>query len=246
MIDAARVVARARLLARAADRRRGRRRGVREHRRRRAGRRWTADARGRDRADRPADRRRPQGIRLARGRDARPRRARQPAARRPRRDHAHGARAAAARGARSRAAVAAAASADGHGVAARVDHRRRARAEQLSGSLPCCRWSGARVAGEAGETRRAEVERDPRRAARARIRSSTPTRACTFARPAYEIPTGHALPDALGAAAARRSACRAETVGMSFWTDAAVLGAAGIPRCCSGPAAPACTASRNT
>ena len=42
--------------------------------------RWRADARGRDRADRLADRDRPQGLRLVRGRDAGPRRAWQPSA----------------------------------------------------------------------------------------------------------------------------------------------------------------------
>ncbi len=55
-----------------------------------------------------------------------------------------------------------------------------------------------------------------------------------FARPPYEIPTGHPLPDVL-AATARAAGCRAATIGMSFWTDAAVLGAAGIPSVLFGP-----------
>ena len=35
--------------------------------------------------------------------------------------------------------------------------------------------------------------------------------------------------------AARGVGCRADTIGMSFWTDAAVLGAAGIPSVLFGP-----------
>jgi acetylornithine deacetylase len=56
----------------------------------------------------------------------------------------------------------------------------------------------------------------------------------TFARPAYEIPRGHPLPGLLGASL---SSCGlpVETVGMSFWTDAAVLGSAGIPAVLFGP-----------
>ena len=37
------------------------------------------------------------------------------------------------------------------------------------------------------------------------------------------------------ATAARGAGCRADTIGMSFWTDAAVLGAAGIPSVLFGP-----------
>jgi acetylornithine deacetylase len=63
-----------------------------------------------------------------------------------------------------------------------------------------------------------------------------------FARPAYEVPTTHALPQAL------RTALRTlpgkhqslpdkdqDFVGMSFWTDAAVLGAAGVSSVLFGP-----------
>lgn len=56
-----------------------------------------------------------------------------------------------------------------------------------------------------------------------------------FSRPPYEIEAAHPLPGLL-AAAARESGCRADTIGMSFWTDAAVLGAAGIPSVLFGPA----------
>jgi acetylornithine deacetylase len=56
----------------------------------------------------------------------------------------------------------------------------------------------------------------------------------TFARPPYELPRDHDVPAMLLAAAA---ACgsRTDVVGMSFWTDAAVLGAAGIPCVLYGP-----------
>jgi len=56
-----------------------------------------------------------------------------------------------------------------------------------------------------------------------------------FSRPPYEIPAGHPLPGVL-TASARAAGCRADTIGMSFWTDAAVLGAAGIPTVLFGPA----------
>ena len=56
----------------------------------------------------------------------------------------------------------------------------------------------------------------------------------TFARPAYEIPAGHPLPGSIAAALAS-GGLPAETVGMSFWTDAAVLGSAGIPTVLFGP-----------
>lgn len=55
----------------------------------------------------------------------------------------------------------------------------------------------------------------------------------TFARPPYELPHGHPLPAALAAAASLPT--HADTVGMSFWTDAAILGGAGIPTVLFGP-----------
>jgi acetylornithine deacetylase len=56
----------------------------------------------------------------------------------------------------------------------------------------------------------------------------------TFSRPPYEIAEGHPLPAMLTRAAA---ACgvAAPTTGMSFWTDAAVLGGAGTPSVLFGP-----------
>ncbi|MGE0816265.1 MAG: M20/M25/M40 family metallo-hydrolase [Vicinamibacterales bacterium] len=55
-----------------------------------------------------------------------------------------------------------------------------------------------------------------------------------FARPPYAIDPAHPLPGLLGRAAGA-AGCRAATIGMSFWTDAAVLGEAGIPSVLFGP-----------
>ncbi len=55
-----------------------------------------------------------------------------------------------------------------------------------------------------------------------------------FARAPYEIDPTHDLPVALLAAAAS-TGTESATIGMSFWTDAAVLGAAGIPSVLFGP-----------
>lgn len=56
-----------------------------------------------------------------------------------------------------------------------------------------------------------------------------------FARSPYQTPAGHALLAALTRAATAR-ALAPSTVGMSFWTDAAVLGEAGVPSALFGPA----------
>jgi acetylornithine deacetylase len=68
-----------------------------------------------------------------------------------------------------------------------------------------------------------------------------------FSRPAYELPAEHELPQTLSGAlshvtlaAGLQSTARAYTqtramIGMSFWTDAAVLGHAGIPSVLFGP-----------
>jgi acetylornithine deacetylase len=89
------------------------------------------------------------------------------------------------------------------------------------------------VTGESGATAAAEVEHiladlrveDPEFEADARV---------TFARPPYEVPAGHELPAAMARAAAS-AGCASRIVGMSFWTDAAVLGGAGIPSALFGP-----------
>ena len=52
-----------------------------------------------------------------------------------------------------------------------------------------------------------------------------------FSRMAYEIPAGHELPRLLSGASLKG----APVVGMSFWTDAAILGGAGIPSVLFGP-----------
>jgi acetylornithine deacetylase len=55
-----------------------------------------------------------------------------------------------------------------------------------------------------------------------------------FGRDAYEIDAGSQLP-ALLIDAAKAAGCRASIAGMTFWTDAAILGAAGIPSVLFGP-----------
>jgi acetylornithine deacetylase len=55
-----------------------------------------------------------------------------------------------------------------------------------------------------------------------------------FGRDAYEIDKASQLP-ALLTEAARGAGCRASIAGMTFWTDAAILGAAGIPSVLFGP-----------
>jgi acetylornithine deacetylase len=55
-----------------------------------------------------------------------------------------------------------------------------------------------------------------------------------FGRGAYEIDPSSALPAALMNAGAA-AGCSASRVGMTFWTDAAILGAAGIPTVLFGP-----------
>ena len=56
----------------------------------------------------------------------------------------------------------------------------------------------------------------------------------TFSRPPYELASDHPLPRLLVDAVTALGTATA-TVGMSFWTDAAVLGAAGIPSVLFGP-----------
>lgn len=55
-----------------------------------------------------------------------------------------------------------------------------------------------------------------------------------FHRPPYELDSSHELPTLL-VSAARAREIAAPIIGMSFWTDAAVLGAAGIPSVLFGP-----------
>jgi acetylornithine deacetylase len=55
-----------------------------------------------------------------------------------------------------------------------------------------------------------------------------------FRRPAYEIDPSHALPGMLRRAA-ESVGCRPDVTGMTYWSDAAILGAAGIPAVLFGP-----------
>jgi acetylornithine deacetylase/succinyl-diaminopimelate desuccinylase family protein len=55
-----------------------------------------------------------------------------------------------------------------------------------------------------------------------------------FGRPPYEIQPGHELPALLEQAVGEAGGCTS-AVGVSFWTDAAVLGSAGIPAVIFGP-----------
>ena len=55
-----------------------------------------------------------------------------------------------------------------------------------------------------------------------------------FARPAYETPAGHALPSLLEESLVRQGRA-AQRGGATFWTDAAILGHAGIPSVVFGP-----------
>jgi acetylornithine deacetylase len=86
-----------------------------------------------------------------------------------------------------------------------------------------------------------ETDRDAIDEARAMVGSlaaedSTFDAACrlVFSRPPYELPPSHPLPVRLRAAAAA-AGCGSDAVGMSFWTDAAVLAQAGIPSVLFGP-----------
>ncbi len=56
-----------------------------------------------------------------------------------------------------------------------------------------------------------------------------------FSRPPYELPEGHPVAEATGGAVQRVTGRPATFGGMSFWTDAAVLGEAGTPSVLFGP-----------
>ena len=89
------------------------------------------------------------------------------------------------------------------------------------------------VTGETGDT-----AVDEAREILARARAADPefegSAELTFWRSAYEVDRSHALPRGLEAVA-QRTGTHAGTVGMSFWTDAAVLAGAGIPSVPFGP-----------
>jgi acetylornithine deacetylase len=89
------------------------------------------------------------------------------------------------------------------------------------------------VAGESGESARQEVS-EILEALRHEDAEFDARETLVFARPPYELSSTHELPQALTRAAA--SVGRpADVVGMSFWTDAAILAAAGLPSVLFGP-----------
>ena len=121
-----------------------------------------------------------------------------------------------------------------HRLAARVAHRGRSRVEQLSRARARCSSSGARFPGEP-----ADVGARGSRGDLDELRSEDPefeARAgwCSAATP-YEIDAGIRCRRCWSAARATGCGCRASQVGMTFWTDAAILGAAGIPSVLFGP-----------
>jgi acetylornithine deacetylase len=87
--------------------------------------------------------------------------------------------------------------------------------------------------GEAADVARVEADailadlqqNDPEFEAEARL---------VFGRDAHEIDAEHPLPRSL-TSAAKAAGCRASIAGMTFWTDAAILAAAGIPSVLFGP-----------
>jgi acetylornithine deacetylase len=89
------------------------------------------------------------------------------------------------------------------------------------------------IAGESAESAAAEItelleklgDEDPEFSGSSQL---------VFSRSAYETPAGHGLPATLEALALKRGTS-SKPCGMSFWTDAAVLGEAGIPSVLFGP-----------
>ncbi len=106
---------------------------------------------------------------------------------------------------------------------------------ELSSYPDRCRLQMERrtIAGESGDSALTEIcsRLD---AIRAEDPSFDATVRLMFSRPSYELPPEHELSAALLSAAAA-TGCVSESVGMSFWTDAAVLGGAGIPSLLFGP-----------
>jgi acetylornithine deacetylase len=88
------------------------------------------------------------------------------------------------------------------------------------------------IVGENVDTFRAELEEILARL-HAEDREFEAAVTMMFSRPPYQVPAAHELPRALAQAAAAPGATR--SVGMSFWTDAAILGTAGIPTVLFGP-----------
>jgi acetylornithine deacetylase len=106
---------------------------------------------------------------------------------------------------------------------------------ELSSYPDVCRLQMERrtVGEESGETALAEVTAILDALARDDVEFEARAE-LTFARPPYELAADHPLAGLLTGAAASVGA-RSSKVGMSFWTDAAVLGSAGIPSVLFGP-----------
>jgi acetylornithine deacetylase len=106
---------------------------------------------------------------------------------------------------------------------------------ELSSYPDRCRLQVERrtIAGESGESARQEL-REILDALSREDPEFEASGALTFDRPPYEVPADHALPRML-ANAAERAGCATSITGMSFWTDAAILGGAGVPSVLFGP-----------
>jgi acetylornithine deacetylase len=89
------------------------------------------------------------------------------------------------------------------------------------------------VSGEEGQAPLAEVNGLLTRLRADDVRFDASARLIT-ARPPYSLDPAHILPETLGASLAARG-LSATPVGMTFWTDAAILAAAGIPSVLFGP-----------
>ena len=89
------------------------------------------------------------------------------------------------------------------------------------------------ISGETAESTAGEIE-----TLLGALRTADPefmaTARTVFARPPYETPPDHAIIQTLQASA-RGHGVSADTVGMTFWTDAAILGGAGVPSVLFGP-----------
>jgi acetylornithine deacetylase len=89
------------------------------------------------------------------------------------------------------------------------------------------------IAGESDQTAAEEVQ-TILRAESASDAEFIATARLVFARPPYEFPDGHTLPQVLRQCATRQNVST-QAIGMSFWTDAAILGGAGVPSVLFGP-----------
>ena len=89
------------------------------------------------------------------------------------------------------------------------------------------------VSGEEGKAPLVEVEGILTRLRAQDVQFEASARLMT-SRPPYSLDASHALPSTVAAALAARN-LKAAPVGMSFWTDAAILAAAGIPSVLFGP-----------